>query len=313
MNIFIRKILLFFLLVGAILTSLGFITLQVIAPQYSLGYNAAIIDKVEKLKNTTSPKIILVGNSSLAFGIDSPYMEKELGYPVVNTGLYGGLKNEFAENVAKENIQPGDIVVISYITYSNDSIISNPGIAWMTIENHYELWHLIDKKNYENMLKAFPKYILKCFRMYLTHAGNADSGDAYSRIQFNENGDNIFDRPETQLSEDYFAGADMPEIDEDSIKRINAFNQYCLDHGATLVIAAMPIADGIYTAPKSDYESFEKELRDKLDAPVISNFTDYFIPYKYFFDTEYHMTNDGVRIRTGLLIKDLQKYLNNNN
>lgn len=309
MKKFVLKVLLYFGLMGLGMGVLTLFTLFVAAPQYENSFNAAIIDKIQTLKETDSPKIILVGNSSLAFGIDSPRMEEALGMPVVNTGLYGALNDEFAENVAKENIQAGDIVVVAHTDYQNDEIITNPGMAWITIENHFDLWHLIDAKNIEPMLKALPKYILKTVRLYVFGSGNQDSGDAYSRLQFNKNGDDIFDRPTTELSENYFASVIFPGIDDTAVKRLNALNDYCKERGATMVIAAMPIADGKYTASREDYESFEKELSQRLDAPVISEFTDYFIPYEYFFDTEYHLTNEGVRIRTDLLIQDLKTYL----
>ncbi len=309
MKKFVLKAVLFFVLIGGIIGGLSLFTLFIAAPQYSNSFNAAIIDKIDTLKKTESPKIILVGNSSLAFGIDSPRMEEALGMPVINTGLYGALNDEFAENVAKENIGEGDIVVVAHTDYQNDEIITNPGMAWITIENHFDLWHLIDAKNIEPMLKALPKYILKCIRLWVFHSGNLDSGDAYSRLQFNANGDDIFDRPKTELSEDFFAAAIFPGIDEEAVSRLNVLNDYCKERGATLVIAAMPIAQGKYTASKEAYEAFEKELAEKLDAPVISHFTDYMIPYGYFFDTEYHLTNDGVRIRTDLLIGDLKAFL----
>ena len=50
-------------------------------------YLAAILEKDRLIRNTPSPKIILVGGSNLAFGIDSKAIEDSLGLHVVNMGL----------------------------------------------------------------------------------------------------------------------------------------------------------------------------------------------------------------------------------
>lgn len=58
-----------------------------------------------------------------------------------------------------------------------------------------------------------------------------------------------------------------------------------------------------------EYIAFQQQLESKLDCPVISDFTDYFIDYQYFFDTAFHLTDEGTRIRTQLLADDLRKYM----
>src|SRR5678816_2773153 len=62
-------------------------------------YLAAVLEKDRLIRNTPSPKIILVGGSNLAFGIDSKAIEDSLGLHVVNMGLYAklGLKYMLAQ------------------------------------------------------------------------------------------------------------------------------------------------------------------------------------------------------------------------
>ena len=70
-------------------------------PQYENGYCASLIDKVNRLKSINEPKIVLLGNSNLAFGIDSKMLEESMNMPVVNMGLHGGDGNAFHEEMAK--------------------------------------------------------------------------------------------------------------------------------------------------------------------------------------------------------------------
>ena len=82
----------------------------VIGRQYNDNYDAALVDKVERLKSITEPKIILVGDSNVAFGINSKKIEEELGMPVVNLGLHGALGNAFHEQIAKLDIGGGGYI-----------------------------------------------------------------------------------------------------------------------------------------------------------------------------------------------------------
>ena len=71
------------------------------------------------------PKIVLVSNSNLAFGIQSDLIEDAFEMPVVNLGLHGGLGNAFHERMPLFNITIGDIIVISHLDYSDDDKISD--------------------------------------------------------------------------------------------------------------------------------------------------------------------------------------------
>ena len=164
---------------------------EIVMPQYSLNYQAVLIDKNERLCSIDGPKIVLVGNSNLAFGIDSAAIEEAFGMPVVNMGMHGGVGNPFNEQAAVQNVCEGDIVILSYSNFNDGDIIKNQQLAWITIENNYELWNYIRPKDWPAMVKAYPTYLKDCLELWSLGIGNMDSGDAYSRLQFNEYGDNI--------------------------------------------------------------------------------------------------------------------------
>lgn len=58
-------------------------------------YFAAIADKHTYAQSIHKPKIILAGGSNLAFGIASDSIERKVGVPVVNLGLYVGFGLDF--------------------------------------------------------------------------------------------------------------------------------------------------------------------------------------------------------------------------
>ena len=112
MKRFIQNLLVFFGLL--VLGMFGMIVFKyfVIGSQYKYSYVASFYDKIERLESINEPKIILVGNSNLAFGMNSEKLEKSMGMPVVNLGLHNNLGSAFHEQMAKFNINKGDIVEI---------------------------------------------------------------------------------------------------------------------------------------------------------------------------------------------------------
>ena len=282
----------------------------IIMPQYQYNYQASLIDKVERLESVQGPKIILIGNSNLAFGMNSELLEKETGMPVVNMGLHGGVGNVFNEQAATLNIDKGDLVIVCHSNYSDDDKIKNPEMAWITIENHLSLWRFMRLKDIPQMAEAYPTYLRKCIDLWGNESGNLNTDTVYSRTLFNKYGDVTLERTESQPDID-FSPVTVPEIADVTVKRLNHLNQEITDQGGTMVVAGYPIAWYEQAPSKESYQAFGQELDEKLDCPVISDFTQYCFPKEYFYNTYLHMTNEGADARTRLLASDIQKYLAN--
>lgn len=275
------------------------------APQFQSKYTGAIQDKVQRLCSIDEPKIILVGDSNLAFGIQSPMIEEALELPVVNLGGHGGLGLEFSLNMAKCNIQEGDIVIVSCALLDSRGMRDSE-LGWISIEN-YGLWSLVPEVDYSNMARTLPKYVTKTLLHWALGTGNAPGNDCYTRDSFNEYGDNIYPRPESIHT--FTKGSEsLPILIPDCADALNEFNAYCESQGAVCLISLSPIAKGEFTAPVESFEEYQKSLEDQLDATVISDVTDYFFPYEQFYDTNYHLTDEGAVIRTEQLIADLKNW-----
>lgn len=280
----------------------------IVMPQYTLNYQAALLDKNERLCSIEGPKIVLVGNSNLAFGIDSPMIEEAFDMPVVNMGMHGGLGNPFNEQAAVQNICEGDIIILSYSNFDDHDVIKNQELAWITIENHVELYSYVRPKDWPDMIKAYPTYLKDCLELWSQGIGNMDSNDEYSRLQFNEYGDNIYERS-SLINPEALAEVHIPEIGDDTIRRINELNRTITEQGATLLVTAYPTPIVDNTPDRAEYEALTRELSQRLDCPVISKYEDYMMDPSYFYNSYLHLTNEGASIRTQMLINDLQLYL----
>lgn len=309
MKRFLSKILLFlclFLLSAAVMAGVDVFW---VGSQHLGNYQASLLDKVERLQSLDGPKIVLVGNSNLSFGMDSSQLEAAFGMSVVNMGLHGGLGNAFHEEMCRLGVSQGDIVILCHTDYSDDDTIPDSALAWITLEKHSQLWPLIRAKDVLSMLRAYPDYFKDSLVSKLTGEPDNQASDAtcYSRSAFNLYGD-IVRRPDDryQFTPD---SVEVPQVNDTCTQRINALDAYLRERGAVLLIAAYPIASGAYTPDVSEYDAFEAELRRKVSCPVISHYRDYLIPYEFFYNSCFHLSEEGADIRTKQLIQDIQNWM----
>ena len=313
MKRFIKKVMIFSVLIVLCMCGLTVFDCFVVGPQYAYNYQASLIDKVNRMESINEPKILLVGHSNLSFGIHSDEIEKELGMPVVNLGLHGGLGNAYHEQIAKLDIDKGDIVVVCHSSFSDEDIIVDPELAWITFDWNSQLWPIIRAKDYITMLTAYPGYLKKSLLRWVSRTGNKNVDSCNSRSAFNEYGDVIYKPEKDQVDVDSFFAQNpiaVPQINDICINRLNELNSYCQERGATLVVAGYPIAYGKYADfSEKDFDDFQAELEERLDCDVISHYSDYFYPYDYFYNTILHLTDEGAEVRTQQLISDLKNWL----
>ncbi len=313
MKKFIKNVLLMTLITVGAFCLLAVFDYFVVKNQYELNYQAAIIDKVERLESIDEPKIILVGHSNLAFGIDSQMLEEAIGMPVVNLGLHGGLGNAFHEEIAKLNINEGDIVIVCHSSFSDGDQIDDVPLAWITVGKDAKLWKIIREKDYGAMLKGYPGYLRDSILLWITRSGNKDDGGSYSRNAFNEYGDVAYKPENGKIDVEAFfekTRIAVPQIGGACVRRLNEYNEYITSKGATLLIAGYPIAYGEYADfEEEDFRAFQTNLQKCLNCDVISDYTDYFFPYEYFYDTAFHLTQEGTQHRTQQLISDIENWI----
>ena len=76
------------------------LSLLLLPDAYSETFLGELGEKYRLLKNTDNPKIVIIGGSSVAFGIDSAEIEGATGMKVVNFGLYATLGTKLMTDLA---------------------------------------------------------------------------------------------------------------------------------------------------------------------------------------------------------------------
>lgn len=311
MKLFIKRILAFCLALSVFFSCLILFNIFIIGNRYTETYQAMLLDKFERAESVNKPKIILVGNSNVVFGFDSERIEKEMRMPVVNMGLHGGLGNAFLEEYSKSIIKKCDIVIVSHLSYDDDDKIPDPSLAWITLEWHKNLWKSsVRLKDLPCLLQAYPQYFLRTFKLWSHITKELDDGSVYRRNTGNKYGDILIDEPcKIDFSQ---SGVNIPAVGDTCVKRLNELNSFVKEKGAVLLVASYPIAYGEYTPDKENYLNFEKDLKSRLECDVISDFSDHFIPYDFFYDTQFHLTGKGAEIHTEQVIKELKQWYSEN-
>lgn len=167
------------------------------------------------------------------------------------------------------------------------------------------------------MLHAYPYYLKRAYLLWIFNTGNRVPNSSYSRTAFNEYGDIVYKPLEGQMDvNEFFAKnhVEVPAINDICVNRLNELNEYCIERGAYMVVAGYPIAYGQYAKfSEEDFKNFQEQFESVLDCDVISDYTDYFYPYDYFYDTVLHLTEKGTQIRTKQLINDLKNWFDMGN
>jgi len=283
---FLRKLLFVTLLVALMVGWIFFAT----RPDDKHLYQASLL-KSRLLKETPSPRIIVVGGSNVAFGIDSELMELELGIPVINDGLHVAL-GIAPLNEIKSFLQPGDIVIISleYYNFTDDpSFYGQPQYLADWVEFSPErIWYIHEP--YRQMPSIYTimlqRKINRQLNYYLYGFSYGAGRNFYSGDQFNEHGDFIGHLGQNNQQ---FAIADsvypINNI-EGAYIFLEEFNQFALSKGATVFYEAQAHRQtNCERTGKKDLDRFFNRLKTRTTIPLLTNLDQLCLPDEYFYDT----------------------------
>ncbi len=283
-----------------------------VLPQYSMGYMAAFQDKLHYAESIEEPKIILMGDSNLAFGIDSEKIEQEIGMPVVNMGLHGGLGQTFCMDLAKHTIEQGDIVVVLPAYYGYSVGLADGTLGWTLLENNFSLWTKVSVRDYPVLWRTFPTYLQKTITLFKTSKRNTVTTGGYSRLAFNKYGDIESTGSENVMPEGYLPGEPWSVVvNGELIDYYNDYHAYVQDKGAVMIAACPPLIDSSEQINAETFEKTYEVIISGLNFDFISDWEDYIYPMEYFYDTNYHLNDVGRVYRTEQLIEDIYGWLQN--
>ena len=281
-------------------------------PVYGQTFLGELAPKYERLNAIDEPKVIVVGGSSVAFGLDSALLEQHVGMPVVNFGLYATLGTKIMIDLSKANINEGDIVVLApEMDAQTLSLYFNAEAALQGMESDWNMLRYIDKDDHSDLIGGLYEYITS--KVKYLREGLLDPAGVYNRDSFNEYGDIVYARPHNTMLLGYDPTKSIELtgelFDQEFIDYVNEYTAYCEKKGATVYFSFCPMNETALSSANTEESIFEfyKYLYENLDCEVIGNVNDYIIEENYFYDSNFHLNDSGVILRTSLLAHDINR------
>jgi len=281
-------------------------------------YLVSYLDKRDLLIETENPRIIIVGDSSAAYGIDSGLIEDTFDMPVINTSINGSIGMLFAMNAVEPYIQKDDIVLLSSShKHWNDN---RSGILFYGYERGTAMWELLllDFSNIRYL--THPRQLAILWQQHLSiieqrmRNGIRTIPDCIkipakvSRWDINKNGDYIghLDNENVQRSFDY--QVELVEIEPDILALTNEFARSVWSQGAEIYFVLPPLAASLYETDLEGLDAFAMDMRRGLDFPILGETEQFVYPDDIMYDTVYHLHTEGREMHTRKLIAILKDY-----
>lgn len=266
-------------------------------------YQSLIADKYRILQNTDEPKIIIIGGSSSAFGLDQKMLEEATGYKVSNLGLHAGFGPLFTSELAKDYINKNDIVLLGYeYGWHKDFDTLGQDIIMSGIDDNIDMYTHIPVNKWSEFVGYIFKYAEKKYSYQ-------DMCGIYSREAFDsKTGQMTMEREwiegtETTVWVDVTDGV----ISESVVEYLRDYKEYVEDKGAELYFISVPLFNECVVCDYAEFDELKMQEEEQIGIPYISNPTTYFFDEELIYDGLYHCNTKGEKVRTRLLIEDLKR------
>lgn len=271
--------------------------------------------KYERLTSIDEPKVVIVGGSSVAFGLDSATLEEMVGRPVVNYGLYATLGTKFMIDTSKAGIGEGDIVILApEVNSQTYSLYFNSEAVWQAMDGDLSMLKNIPYANWGKLAGGLWNYAGTKYS-YWRDDYTLDPQGIYAFSSFNEYGDVVYPREFNVMVGDYdptqLLTFEDSLLDEDFIEYVNDYAAWCERKGATLYFSFSPMnAAAVPEAVTEEHIlAWYGKLATQLNCPMLSDIRECIMDAEYFYDTNFHLNDTGVQVRTHRLGEDIQRAL----
>lgn len=297
------------------------LTITLLVPEGN-DYALATLLKHDRLAAGGTGKIVFVGGSNLAYGLDSAMVERTTGRHVTNMGMNGYFGVRFMLEEVKPFVEAGDIVVVAleYDSYFKSGDGSSPELLMVVKARPESLGYLSPTQRLE-LLKALP-YVAqqKIFRL-VREGGrtiydgvrgetrddpDADMDRIETRAGFEEHGD-LVAHLRVEWKRELGRGYDLTHLplDPGIIPLLQGFASEMQARGVVVRLSYTPTAASFYAQHKATIDALHARLSAATPLVVPSPPTEFVFPDGWFFDTVYHVDAEGRAARTRRMIEDL--------
>lgn len=311
----LKQILIYLVVICVIISIpiLSIITVVYSIPDpYEEDYARVLSVQFEYLKETKDEdRIIIVGTSSAAFGINGDTIAQQFNKKVVIFGLYGAIGNTCMLDWVDPYIHEGDIVIWMYDIYKEAlKEHYDPEIALRAIYKNIEMFNLLSEDRKKQTISYLPTYINNAIQLKLKNISGGPI-DAYHIDSFNEKGYMTYERDgwlkdAPAIESEDFVTVDM--ISSDFTDKVALWAQKQRDKKARVFMHYCPIAEKTknVNVTNSEIDAFTSVWEQMVDMTPLNKLKNCYLSNDLFYDGPYHLTSKGARYFTSVFIRNLE-------
>lgn len=283
--------------------------------QYGDAFMGELKYKVELLEDTPGPRIILVGGSGVAFGVDSALMERELpGYSVVNFGMYAALGTTVMLDLSEPHIREGDIVIL--VPEQQAQTLSgwfDPAVMWQGLDGAFALLPSLPMDKLGQLAGAFPEFAGRKFA-YTVRGEPPRPQGVYRRDSFNERGDVVSGLcAQNEMPVGYDVNTpirfDADMVTQEFAQRVRNYARAVTEKGAVFWYGFCPMNARAVEGTGSEIDAFYAALQETLGLPLAGDPHNFILDAGWFYDTNFHPNSSGKTAYTRELIRAVKAML----
>lgn len=272
--------------------------------------NSSPVSLVSNSPITGGSRMVIIGGSNVAYGLDSKRIQDALHIPVVNAGLHASLGMKFYLTDLKPYIREGDIVVVipEYSQYYSDSFYGNMELVSVLFDVYRDGMKDIDAKQWLHLMRFIPFYAASKLKISKAPSATAPVG-VYDRKAFNGYGDAYvhWSKPGIKFKAAQRA-REEDRVNPEAMRFLVDFQKFVEGKNATMLLLPPAYQSTSFVNQKPLIDKIYYSIREH-NLPVIATPERYEFPDSVFFDTNYHLIMPGIERRSELLIEDLRRAL----
>lgn len=307
----------FALAVGLFPLYLGAVYLLANTPNHEiLWVNNCVIKKESIAKGIKKPKIVFSGGSATLFGIRTNTIEQEFNKPSVNLAVHAELQIDYIIYRAKKVLKRGDIAVLTpehHLYFSNGELhkVKSRYVKAYDVE-YFQKLPLKEKLSY--FYSVGQSDFLKNLKNYLIFDNKEPTdGTEYNSVTLNENGDetsNVSNEKTRKMLLKIRPMVIQKVFTETyALKVIKDFNMWCRENNIKFYLAFPPT---VYFKEydSNEYKNYFGNLQRYFNENAIKMIGSpnyFFYDISLFYDTEYHLNQEGAVLNTKRLIDRMKE------
>ncbi|MCW6036516.1 hypothetical protein K4A83_09590 [Spirulina subsalsa FACHB-351] len=268
-----------------------------------------------------SPRIILMGDSSVTFGLSAQEVHVNLKRRTLNLGYYANTGADFTVSDAKWNARRGDTVILSWSAgFYRTTQAKLPGYFALTFLLRYPEAFLLDPWQYSKQLLDHGQQGLGMMLVYGINRSIQGKKAVSPVVEGEEvmavgsrivNGDMVLDCGRESFDLTGFPaayGEVWTQHHEAHIILIKKGIDSLKLQGMGVYYLFPPVSESAWAGSEAIAQQIEQRLRDTHHPYILGSPQDFVYPDDWFYDTENHLNCEGREARTRQLI-DLLKQI----